>query len=94
VGATLTGLVGAVNIPFYEEMALYTKWWRYTGCRMVGHTPYYIIVGEFLILTTVPILSRWADLARPVRTIMLGIAMGLAMFPLYGIPWWLIDART
>src|SRR3954470_19913395 len=30
LGLVLTGLIGAVNIPFYEEMALRTHWWRYT----------------------------------------------------------------
>jgi hypothetical protein len=41
-GLLLAGLIGAVNIPFYEEMALRTHWWRYADCRMLLHTPYYI----------------------------------------------------
>lgn len=48
-GLVITGVLGALNIPYYEEMALHTHWWRYTHCRMLFHTPYYIILGEFLI---------------------------------------------
>src|SRR5206468_3266789 len=44
LGLLLTGLIGAINIPFYEEMALLTRWWRYANCRMLLHTPYYIIL--------------------------------------------------
>ncbi|WP_309721396.1 hypothetical protein [Armatimonas sp.] len=48
-GALLTGLLGALLIPFYEEMAWGAHWWRYENCLMVGHTPVYIIVAEFVI---------------------------------------------
>ncbi|GAB4458384.1 MAG: hypothetical protein OHK0029_19520 [Armatimonadaceae bacterium] len=48
-GALLTGLIGAVNIPFYEEMAYHADWWQYLNCRMIAHTPLYIIVAELLI---------------------------------------------
>jgi hypothetical protein len=30
-------------------MAPRTGWWHYANCRMLLHTPYYIILGEFLI---------------------------------------------
>jgi hypothetical protein len=48
-GALLTGLLGALLIPFYEEMAWGAHWWRYKNCLMLGHTPVYIIVAEFVI---------------------------------------------
>lgn len=41
------GLLGAVNIPYYEEMARRIHWWQYSNCRMLSYTPYYIILGEF-----------------------------------------------
>ena len=43
----LTAVLGAVNIPFYEEMAYHAHWWQYQNCRMLGHTPLYIIVAEW-----------------------------------------------
>jgi hypothetical protein len=70
-GMALTALLGAVNIPFYEEMAYHAHWWRYQNCRMLGHTPLYIIVAELLIgLTLGPLAGQtmqaranWRDAA-------------------------------
>jgi len=59
-GVALTALLGAVNIPFYEEMAYHAHWWRYGNCRMLGHTPLYIIVAELLIGLTLGPLAAWA----------------------------------
>ena len=43
----MIGQLGAINIPFYEEMARKIHWWQYSGCRMISFTPWYIILGEF-----------------------------------------------
>ena len=59
-GMALTAILGAVNIPFYEEMAFHAHWWRYAHCRMVGHTPLYIIVAELFISLTLGPLAGWA----------------------------------
>jgi hypothetical protein len=59
-GMALTALLGAVNIPFYEEMAYHAHWWRYENCRMLGHTPLYIIVAELLIGLTLGPLAAGA----------------------------------
>ena len=59
-GMALTALIGAVNIPFYEEMAYHAHWWRYQNCRMLGHTPVYIIVAELLIGLALGPLAAWA----------------------------------
>src|SRR5215510_117100 len=40
MGIVFSGLIGAINIPFYEELALKTNWWAYSNCRMLSHTPY------------------------------------------------------
>lgn len=58
-GLALTALLGAVNIPFYEEMAFHAHWWRYRNCRLLGHTPVYIIAAELIIgLTLAPLAAR------------------------------------
>ena len=55
----LTALLGAVNIPFYEEMAYHAHWWQYQNCLRIGHTPVYIIVAEMVIgLTLGPLAIR------------------------------------
>ena len=59
-GMALTALLGAVNIPFYEEMAFHAHWWRYQNCRMLGHTPLYIIAAELIIGLTLGPLAAWA----------------------------------
>ncbi len=58
-GMALTALLGAINIPFYEEMAYHAHWWQYRNCRMLGHTPLYIIAAEMVIgLTLGPLAIR------------------------------------
>ena len=59
-GIALTAGLGAVNIPFYEEMAYHAHWWRYDHCRRIGHTPIYIIVSEMVIGLTLGPLAAWA----------------------------------
>lgn len=61
-GAILSALVGAINIPFYEEMARYAHWWEYQFCRMLPgtHTPLYIVVAELLIGLALGPLARAA----------------------------------
>ncbi len=57
-GLLMIGLLGAINIPFYEEMARRIHWWQYSGCRMISYTPWYIIVGEFGIALVFALLAR------------------------------------
>lgn len=38
-GLLMIGLLGAINIPFYEEMARRIHWWQYDDCRMISYTP-------------------------------------------------------
>ena len=59
-GVFLTALLGAVNLPFYEEMAFHAHWWQYQNCRFVGHAPVYVIVAELLIGATLAPLARRA----------------------------------
>ena len=39
VGLGIIALLGAINIPFYEEMAKRIHWWQYSGCRLFSSTP-------------------------------------------------------
>ena len=60
-GLLMIGLLGAINIPFYEEMARRIHWWRYSpeSIRgMISYTPWYIIVGEFGIALVFALLAR------------------------------------
>lgn len=66
-GVMLCAVLGAVNIPFYEEMAWHAHWWRYAHCRMAAlpgqqwsHTPLYIIMAELVIGAALGPLARMA----------------------------------
>jgi hypothetical protein len=78
-GAALTGLLGAVNIPFYEEMAYHANWWRYVQCFRVWHTPVYIVVAELVIGCALGLLAA-AVLRAPsrARAAWYGVLGGLA----------------
>jgi uncharacterized protein DUF6989 len=79
----LTGLVGAVNVPFYEEAAYHAGWWLYaTTVLHLGNTPAYVLLFEGLIAAALPLLTlgllrvRWPEVA--VRGAILGLWMPCA----------------
>ncbi len=84
-GLFLIGLLGAINIPFYEEMARRINWWRYSNCRLVSGTPYYIIVGEFGIAIGLAALAAKLRTKTWKRAIPLGLAGGAAIFVCYAL---------
>jgi hypothetical protein len=92
VGLLLTGLIGAVNIPFYEEMARRTNWWTYSNRRMLSNTPYYIIVGEYLIAVFFAILAREVRKERIPMTVAAGVVAGASVLVCYGVAYELIDS--
>jgi len=82
-GILMNGLLGAVNIPYYEELARLTHWWSYRDCAMLLHTPYYIILGEFIIAIVLALLAMQVRRMRGPRTLLAGVAGGLVTFPAY-----------
>jgi hypothetical protein len=90
-GLLLVGLLGAINIPYYEEMALRINWWRYGNCAMLLHTPYAIIVGEFLIAMYLGYAARWTRAERFGRSLFAGVTAGAAIFVGYAVPYWIIS---
>jgi hypothetical protein len=88
----LTGLAGAVLVPFYEEMAYFAGWWRYLPAPAVDHVPVYVVVFEGAVAALLPLLTRrlperplaWAALA--------GFATGLWM-PVAALLAWLVLGR-
>lgn len=45
-GLATVGILGALNLPLYEEIARRINWWAYRNCRMISYTPYYIILAN------------------------------------------------
>jgi Domain of unknown function (DUF6989) len=82
-GLLLIGLLGAINIPFYEEMARRIHWWRYAGCRMISFTPWYIILGEFGIALVFALLARRLRRGSWRVAVVAGVAGGASIFICY-----------
>jgi hypothetical protein len=79
----LTGLAGAINVPFYEEAAYHAGWWRYAPTILnLGHTPAYVLLFEGLVAAALPLLThrllplRWPYVA--LRGALLGVWMPCA----------------
>ena len=49
-GLLMIGLLGAINIRFYEQMARRIHCWQYSGCRMLSYTPWYTTVANLVLL--------------------------------------------
>ena len=91
VGLLVIALLGAINIPFYEEMARRIHWWQYSGCRMISFTPWYIILGEFGIALALTLLARRLRRGSWHTAIGAGISGGVAIFVCYALAFWVID---
>ena len=87
----MIGLLGAINIPFYEEMARRIHWWQYSGCRTISFTPWYIILGEFGIALALTLLARTLRRGSWRTAILAGIAGGWAIFVCYAVAFFIAD---
>lgn len=85
VASVFTGLIGAINIPLYEEWAKGANWWFYQKTSMFGNTPWYIIGGEFLIASALPVMLHMAKKAKLSWVVMMGILQGLWIWASYAL---------
>ena len=90
-GLVMIGALGAVNIPYYEEMARRIHWWTYSGCRMISFTPYYIIVGEFGIAIALALLAVQLRRGTWQKAVAAGLIGGLAIFICYALAYLVTD---
>jgi hypothetical protein len=90
-GLLTIGLLGAINIPFYEEMARRIHWWQYSGCRMISFTPWYIVLGEFGIAVAFALLARALRRDSWRVAIVAGLAGGASIFVCYTVAFLITD---
>jgi Domain of unknown function (DUF6989) len=93
-GLLMIGLLGAINIPFYEEMARRIHWWQYSpeSVRgMISYTPWYIIVGEFGIALTFALLARILRRDSWGVAVVAGVAGGISIFVCYATAFLITD---
>jgi hypothetical protein len=81
----VSGLFGAMIIPFWEHCAKYGGWWYYENTPMIGSSPYYIILGECIIVASLPLALRYVDGTRWKSSLAVGIAIGLWILPAYWV---------
>ena len=91
LGLVMIGLLGAINIPFYEEMARRIHWWQYGDCRMISFTPWYIILGEFGIALAFAFLARTLRHVSPRVAVLAGVAGGISIFACYAVVFFITD---
>jgi hypothetical protein len=90
-GLVMIALLGAINIPFYEEMARRIHWWQYSNCRMVSFTPWYIILGEFGIALVLALLAGTLRRGSWRQAVIAGIGGGFSIFICYTLAFWITD---
>lgn len=88
--SALLGIIGAVNIPLYEQWAKGADWWSYRNAPMLGATPWYIIGGEFLIALSLPAAMSLLERKNFKVSLVAGTAQGLWTWGAYGLAFWLL----
>jgi hypothetical protein len=90
-GLVGVAFLGAINIPFYEEMAKRIHWWQYSGSRMISYTPYYIILGEFGIALAIAVLARTLRRGGVGVALFSGALAGIAILICYAMAFGITD---
>jgi hypothetical protein len=76
----LSAILGAIQIPIYEEMAYYGGWWRYKPVHlMLGHTPIYVLLFEGLIVAALPLLYDRIERRAWRQVALIGVIVGVWM---------------
>ncbi len=86
----LSAILGAIQIPLYEEMAYYGGWWRYKPVHlMLGHTPIYVLLFEGLIVAALPLLYDRIERRAWKQVALIGVIVG-AWMPFAAVIAWLL----
>ena len=93
VGVLVTGLAGAITVPFYEQMAYYAGWWHYyLPVLRVGHVPIYVVVFEGAVAALLPCITPRLQRSGVGYAVAAGILLGVWM-PIAAFASWLIIGR-
>jgi hypothetical protein len=80
VAIFLCALLGAIDIPLFEEISYYGGWWRYVPTHlMFGHTPAYVALFEGLVVAALPLLFDRLERRSWIETVALGVVIGIWM---------------
>lgn len=91
VAALVTGLAGAVYMPFYEYVAKAGGLWIYEGVPMILDTvPHYIVLCEFLLCLAMPAVLRQVAKRETVWAVPLGVVLGSVVVASTALSCWLL----
>ena len=91
-GLLVAGLLGALTIPFYDAMAVHTRWWQYRNCKMFLHTPYFVVLGEFAIVLCITLGARIVKRGTMGPALNSGVIVGAGIFISYAVAYWLTES--
>ncbi len=87
----MCGLLGGMIIPVYESCAKGAGWWYYEDQRrMIWNTPFYIILGEFLLALALPALLQRCERRPFYWSLPIGVLMGLWIWASYAVAFLLL----
>jgi hypothetical protein len=93
VGVLVTGLAGAMTVPYYEQMAYFAGWWHYNlPILRVGHVPIYVVVFEGAVAALLPRITPRLLTHGVWYAAVCGIAVGVWM-PVAAFAAWLTLGR-
>ena len=80
-----TTIIGFAVIPLFEHWAKNAGWWYYQNCKMIGNTPWYIILAEGLICSLLPLFYKHIYKRNYGWQLILGIIEGFWIWGSYFI---------
>ena len=90
VSMLISTLIGFAVIPLFEHWAKNAGWWYYQNCKMIGNTPWYIILAEGLICSFLPFFYYHIHRKNYTSQLLLGIIEGLWIWASYFIAFQII----
>lgn len=74
-------IIGACLIPFYEYLAIGSKWWHYQNTPMfLGIAPYSIIIAEGALMLPIPLIIKKSEKIKMSYIPFLGLFEGFVMW--------------
>lgn len=80
-----SAVFGGLLIPLYEHFAFGAGWWFYQNTPMFGKAPYFIILGEMMILFSMPFLIKMVEKRSIYSSFPIGIVIGCIIWGSYWI---------
>ena len=85
VASMATAILAAIDIPIFDALARGANWYTFQNARMLGVVPLYIIAGDFVMMSILPIVLQAVEKARVVAIVALGILFGLWIWVCYAL---------